>query len=137
MKTRYAKSWKSSKQPRKQRKYRHNAPKHIKIKFLSAHLSKSLREKYNRRSAPLRKGDKVKVMRGNQKNKIGKVDRVDLKKSKVYVAGIEVTKKDGNKVPLPLDPSNLVITELFDEDKKRISKLKKEQKEKKSKSEET
>ena len=33
MKSIFSKSWVSSKQPRKQRKYRYNAPDHIKKKF--------------------------------------------------------------------------------------------------------
>ncbi|MCD6275005.1 MAG: 50S ribosomal protein L24, partial [Candidatus Aenigmarchaeota archaeon] len=52
MKQLFSKSWVKSKQPRKQRKYRHNAPKHIRQKFMHANLSKELREKYNRRSLP-------------------------------------------------------------------------------------
>jgi large subunit ribosomal protein L24 len=60
MKKKWSKTWKSSKQPRKQRKYRHNAPLHIKHKFLSASLSKDLKKKYNIRNISLRKGDRVK-----------------------------------------------------------------------------
>ncbi len=119
MKKKFSKHWKSSKQPRKQRKYRKNAPLHIKRKFLSTHLSKELRKKYNKRNIPIRKGDKVKILRGQFKKKIGKVDRVLLKRQKVYIENIALTKKDGSKVPYPINPSNLIITELFLEDKKR------------------
>lgn len=119
MKKKFSRNWRKSKQPRKQRKYRYNAPLHIKQTFMKAHLSKELRKKYNRRSLGLKKGDKVKIMRGQFKKKIGKVDRVDLKKSYVYVTGIEVIKKDGTKTFYPLKPSNLMITELNLDDKKR------------------
>ena len=51
-------------QSRKQRNYRHKAPLHIKQKFVSAHLSKELRQKCGRRSLGVRKGDKVKVTTG-------------------------------------------------------------------------
>ncbi|MBS1194889.1 MAG: ribosomal protein L24p/L26e, archaeal/eukaryotic, partial [Methanomicrobia archaeon] len=44
-------------QPRKQRKARYTAPLHIKGKFLSATLSKELREQYKRRSLRVVKGD--------------------------------------------------------------------------------
>ncbi|MCW1309534.1 MAG: 60S ribosomal protein L26, partial [Candidatus Nanoarchaeia archaeon] len=35
----WSKKWKSSKKPSKQRKYRYNAPLHIRRKFLSVNLS--------------------------------------------------------------------------------------------------
>lgn len=112
-------TWKSSEKPRKQRKYRIKAPLHIKLKLAHAHLSGDLKKKYGKRSIGLRKGDKVKVMRGSFKKREGKVERVDLKKTRVFVNGIEVTKKDGTKRLLPLNPSNLIVTELNLEDKMR------------------
>lgn len=119
MKTKFSSSWKKSKQPRKQRKYRRNAPLHIKQKFVSAHLSKELRKKYNRRSMNLRKGDSVKIARGQFKNKSGKVDEVRVKKTSVYVSGVELVKRDGTKSRYPIHPSNLIITELNMDDKMR------------------
>ena len=123
MKLKFSTNWIKSKQPRKQRKYRYNAPLHIKSKFTSSHLSKELMKKYNKRSATIRKGDKIKVLRGQFKGKTGKVDKVDLKKTEVYIAGIEAIKKDGTKVPHPINPSNLLITELNLDDKKRNKAL--------------
>jgi len=119
MKTKFSNSWRKSKQARKQRKYRFNAPLHIKQKFVGSHLSKVLRDKYKKRNMNLRKGDNVKVMRGQFKNKTGKVEEVKLKKTLVYIGGIEITKKDGTKARYPLHPSNLMITELNLDDKMR------------------
>lgn len=119
MKTKFSSSWKRSKQPRKQRKYRYNAPLHIKQKFVSAHLSKDLRKKYNRRSMNLRKGDGVKIMRGQFKNKTGKIEEVSVKKTLVYVSGIEIAKRDGTKARYPINPSNLSITNVNMDDKMR------------------
>ena len=119
MKTKFSSSWKKSKQPRKQRKYRHNAPLHVKQKFVSVHLSKDLRKKHNKRSMNLRKGDSVKVARGQFKNKSGKVDEVRVKKTSVYVSGVELVKRDGTKSRYPIHPSNLIITELNMDDKMR------------------
>ncbi len=110
---------KKSKQPRKQRRYRYNAPLHIKQKFVHAHLSKELRKKHNKRSVGLRRGDSVKILRGQFKGKTGKVDKIDLKKSKAIIIGVEMVKKDGSKVAYPITISNLIITELNLEDKKR------------------
>ena len=121
--TKFSKTWNKSTQPRKQRKYRYNSPLHIKNKFMSVHLSKPLKEKYKKRNTTIRKGDSINVLRGKFKGKTGKIDRVDLKKTKVYITGIELTKKDGTKAFYPFVPSNLIITELNLEDKKRVKSL--------------
>ena len=41
----------------------------------------------------------------------------------MVITGIEATKKDGNKVAVMINPSNLVVEELNLEDKKRNEKL--------------
>ena len=84
------------------------------------HLAKPLREKYGRRNITARKGDTVKVMRGQFRGKTGKIDRVTIKATRVYIIGIDRTKKDGTKTTYPFHPSNLLLTELSLEDKKRI-----------------
>jgi len=119
MKQKFSKNWIASKQPRKQRKYRANAPLHIKRKFMSANLDKELRKKYGKRSFVLKKGDSVKIMIGKFKKKTGKIGSVDLKKSRVSIEGIQRTKKDGSKVNIWFTPSNLQIKELNLEDSKR------------------
>ena len=119
MKTEFSTTWKSSKKPSKQRKYRYNAPLHIKQKFVKAHLAKELKTRYKKRSLRVRKGDTIKIMRGQFKKKTGKVERVDVKNAKIYITGIAITKKDGSKRPCAVHPSNLLITELNLEDKKR------------------
>jgi large subunit ribosomal protein L24 len=125
MKSKFSSSWLRSVQPRKQRKYRFNAPLHIKQKFVNAHLSKDLRKKYSRRSLGLRMGDTVRVNRGQFKKKEGKVEEVNLKKTRIYISGIEIVKKDGTKARFPLHPSNLTITELNSDDKLRIKRFEK------------
>lgn len=134
MKKKFSKYWKSSRQPRKQRKYIANAPLHIKRKFLSVNLSKELRKKYGKRNIPIKKGDTVKVTRGKFKKKEGKVTDVDIKRQKIFVQGIQVKKQDGSKVNVPLRASNLQIISLNTEDRKRIKESKeKSKKEKKEK----
>ena len=120
----FSTEWKSSKQPGKQRKFRLNAPLHIKHKFMGAHLSAALRKKHGKRAVAIRREDKVKVLRGQFKGHVGKVDRVDVKKTKVYVRGVEITKKDGTKAFYPIHPSNLMIMELNLSDKRRVAALK-------------
>ena len=131
MRKKFSTMWKSSKQPRKQRKYLANAPLQIKKKLMSVNLSKELRKKYSKRSIPLRKKDVVKIVRGKFKGKKGKVMKVILKAQKVEVEGIQIKKQEGSKVNIRLRPSNLQITELNVEDKKRNKALSKETKEKK------
>ncbi len=126
MTTDFVTTWKSSVLPNKQRKYISNAPLHIRHRFIHAHLSKELRQKYGRRNFSVRVGDRVKVMRGQFAGKINKITRVDLKNSKVYIEGIELIKKDGNKVFCPVHPSKLMLVELLLDDKRRAGSLKKE-----------
>lgn len=123
MRNKFNTKWKASKQPRKQRKYKANAPLHIKRKMLGANLSKTLRKKYGKRSIPVRKGDVVKVARGKFKKKQGKVLRVKTRDCKFYIEGIQVKKLDGSKVDVAIKPSNVQIIELNIEDRKRLKSL--------------
>lgn len=125
MEKKWSKSWKSSKQPRKQRKYGFNAPLHVRAKKISANLSKELRKKYSKRTLPLRTGDRIKVLRGSHKGTLGKVEGKDLTNYKIFIKGVERKKKDGTSNPIPVDPSNVQILELNLEDKKRKQKLEK------------
>ena len=116
-------SWRGSKKPKKQRKFRANAPLHVRHRLVKIHLSKQLREKHNRRSMSPRVGDKVKVLRGRFKGKEGALRAVNLKRLKVSVNGLEISKNDGTKVFPLIDPSNLLIVELKLDDKARVKIL--------------
>lgn len=126
MRKKFSTMWKSSRQPRKQRKYIAKAPLHIKKKLMSVNLSKELRKKYHKRAIALREKDTVKIMKGEFKGKKGKVIKVILKKQRAEVEGIQVKKQDGSKANVKLNPSNLQIIELNLDDKKRIRRLNKE-----------
>ncbi len=97
-------------QTRKQRKARYAASLHQRQKFVRAPLSKTLAKSLNAKRLMVKKGDTVKVMVGDNKGKTGVVDSVNLKLEKVYVNGVERVKKDGNKVLIPINPSNVRIT---------------------------
>lgn len=114
-----------SKQPRRQRKARYNAPLHIRHKLMTAPLSVELQDKHGRRSFPLRRGDTVRLMRGDDKGKTGKVRSVDLKKERIIVEGVVLARSDLTEVPRPVHPSNVVITKLELSDKLREVALKK------------
>ena len=77
------------------------------------------------RNIPLRKGDRVKVARGQFKKMIGKIESLDYSNLKVNVEGVQQTKKDGTKVNVWFHPSSLQITTLNLDDKKRIAALNK------------
>jgi large subunit ribosomal protein L24 len=129
MKTKFNKDWNRSVQPRKQVKFRTNAPNHILRKFMAANLDKKLREKYGRRSIEVIKNDEVKIMRGKYKGKQGKVTDCDVKNSRIQVESISKTRKTGDKVAVWFNPSNVKIITLNDKDAKRFKK--KQNKEKK------
>lgn len=128
MKQKFSTKWKRATQPRKQRKFRCNAPLHIKHKMLAAPLSKELRKKYGKKAIAVRKGDTVKIMKGAFAGKQGKILIVDTKRMRVYIEGIQRTRKDGTKTNVPFYPSTLLITEIGSEDKRRIKKIGKEKK---------
>lgn len=119
----YTLSWKRSIQPRKQRKFRYTAPLHQRQKQMHVHLSAVLRKKYGFRNLQLRVGDKVKICRGRFARKEGRVESVNLKRETVRVAGAEIVKKDGSKVPVPLHPSTLLLVELDLNDRRRKQKV--------------
>lgn len=107
-------------QPKKNRKRGRNI---LLRSGFSVHLSKSLRDKYKLKNIGIRNGDSVKIMRGKFKNKTGRVEKVNLKKSKVFVEGIQIEKTDGTKAKVGIAPSNLMITSLELGDKLRKLKI--------------
>lgn len=113
----------ASEQPRKQRKARYTAPSHVRTKYLNAPLSDALKEKYKKKTLRIVKGDTVKVLRGDFVGSEGVVDAVDTGKSKIIVHGVSSTKADGTEVPRAIDPSNVQLTKLKLDDKRRVEKL--------------
>ena len=107
-------------QPRKQRKARYTAPAHARGKYLSASLSKDLRDQIGKRSLPIRAGDKVKVLRGDFKEHEGEVLTVDYSSYKITIEDVTLSKPDGTATFLPVDPSNVMIIEANLKDDRRI-----------------
>jgi len=58
-------------------------------------------------------------MRGKFKGTVGKVDEVDLKKTKVYIENIKRKKASGQEISIPFNPSKLMLTNVIVEDKER------------------
>ncbi|MFB6191026.1 MAG: 50S ribosomal protein L24 [Candidatus Nanohaloarchaea archaeon] len=118
----WSRHWNSSTKPSKQRKYRRNAPQHVKDKLVSANVSPELREELGTRSISLRTGDRVEVMRGDDSGVSGIVSDIDRDSEKVYVDGIEHEKVDGTMKEKALRPSNLQVQALNIEDERRLEK---------------
>ena len=67
----------------------------------------------------MRTGDKIKVTTGSLKGVAGSVVRIDLKNLKVYVDKVVSKKRDGTEVLRPIDPSNVILTDIDIQDKER------------------
>ena len=120
--------------PRKQRKANYDAPSHIRRKLMSSHLSPELRAKYDIRSLPVRKGDVVRIMRGDGakanrdekkviKGKEGRVTDVFRRDLKIAVEGINFKKADNKEVVRKIHPSSVMIIRLDLTDPKRREKV--------------
>ncbi|KAJ1736223.1 60S ribosomal protein L26A [Coemansia biformis] len=97
---------------RKARKAHFTAPSHIRRKLMSAGLSKDLRKKHDVRSIPIRTGDEVVVVRGAHKGREGKVITVYRKKWIIHIERLVREKVNGATVPIPIHPSNVVVSSL-------------------------
>ena len=118
----WSRSWNSSKNPTKQRKYRRNAPQHVKDKLVSANLAPALREELETRNLNLKVGDRVEIMRGDDKGTSGVVSGIDREEERVTVNGVENDRTDGTSREKSLRTSNLQIQALNLEDISRIKK---------------
>ena len=115
-----------SKHPRKQRLAIYSAPPHLRRKQMGAPLSPELRAKCGRRSLPVRKGDKVRITRGDFWKLEGDVLDIDMKRRFLTVAGATTRKADGAEVFRKIHPSNVMILKLVsDKEREKIFERKK------------
>jgi large subunit ribosomal protein L24 len=105
------------KDPRKQRKRLYNAPAHLRHKLMAAPLSPELISSKGAKSLPVRKGDTVRVMRGDHAGFEGKVNRVDLKRYRIFLEGLTREKVDGTNIFVSMHPSKIMIKNLKLDDK--------------------
>ncbi len=105
------------KNPKKQRKRLFNAPAHIRHKLMAAPLSNELAASRGAKTLPVRKGDTVRVERGDNKGFEGKVSRVDLKHFRIYMEGLTREKVDGTNIFVAVHPSKVQIRNLNLDDK--------------------
>jgi large subunit ribosomal protein L24 len=111
----------SPKSPRKQRRQVQQSSMHARKNHLNCRLDEFLQEEYGLRSLHVKKGDLVKIMRGQFRDTEGKVIRVDHKNMRVHLESATVTKSDGKEVNTPIHPSNLMLVKLeLDNERKKL-----------------
>jgi len=91
--------------------------------MISASLSPELRERYGRRSFTIRKGDTVKVVRGDFTGIEGKVNKVDSDQERLFVEGLTRDKVSGTSSLVTVHSSKVMITNLNLSDKWRADTL--------------
>jgi large subunit ribosomal protein L24 len=116
-----------TRQPRKQRTQRAEAPLHERHRQVRATLAEDLREEYGQRNVRVNEGDTVEVLRGDHAGEEADVLAVDLREEVVHVEEVTQETADGEEVPRPLDASNLRVTDLNLDDDERQARLESEE----------
>ncbi|MGQ9780922.1 MAG: 50S ribosomal protein L24 [Nitrososphaeria archaeon] len=109
----------SSKRSSKVKERRTGLPLHALGKMLKARLSDDLRSKYAFKTARVRKGDSVRIVRGEFAGVEGKVTGVDVKGSRLTVEGVSRERVKGEQTPVKIHVSKVVVTSLNLDDKYR------------------
>ncbi|MGA3297195.1 MAG: 50S ribosomal protein L24 [Candidatus Bathyarchaeia archaeon] len=110
--------------PSKQRAALYNAPAHRIHKLLSAPLSTELKTSQGRRSYSVRKGDTVKIVRGDFAGIEGKITNIDTKRQRLFVEGVSREKVAGTSTNVSVHSSKVMITKLNLDDKWRAESIK-------------
>ncbi|HLN46220.1 MAG TPA: 50S ribosomal protein L24 [Candidatus Sulfotelmatobacter sp.] len=114
---------KSVKDPSKQRLRLYNAPAHIRHKLMSAHLAPDLVKSQGVKSIPVRKGDTVRIVRGDHEGFEGKISTVDLKNYRIFLEGLTREKVDGTVIFVAVHPSKVLVKNLNLNDRWRKSTI--------------
>ena len=133
-----------SKKAGKQRLASRDAPIHVRRKRMRSRLITEDQQLMHIRSVTVREGDEVEVLRGDfshpnsakadsRGKRLGqsrgrsgvaaKVGSIDTKSGYIFIDGLSHTTADGKEEPLPIHPSNVVVTKLYDGDPIRIKAL--------------
>ena len=133
-----------SKKAGKQRQAQTDAPIHVRRKRIRARLVTDDPELALIRTVTVRVGDDVDVLRGDfgfpnsvkadsRGKRLGQsrgragvkssIVGVDTKSGYVFVEGVTTSTADGKEEALPIHPSNLIVTKLYDADPLRIKRI--------------
>ncbi len=110
--------------PSKQRKKNYNAQGQALRKLLAASLSEELQTTQGRRSYPVRKGDTVKILRGDYAGVEGKVNDIDTRGQRLFVEGVSREMTSGTSTNVSVHSSKVMITKLNLDDKWRTESIK-------------
>jgi large subunit ribosomal protein L24 len=110
--------------PSKQRKEIYDARGQSLRKLLAAPLSEELQMAQGRRSYPVRKGDTVKILRGDYAGVEGKVNDVDTHGQRLFVEGVTREMTSGTSTNVSVHSSKVMITKLNLDDKWRSESIK-------------
>ena len=112
-----------SSKPSKQRAALYNTPPHRIRRILSASLSTELKSSHGRNSYPVRKGDTVKILRGDFAGIEGKITRIDTKRQRLFVEGVSREKVAGTSTNISVHSSKVMLTKLNLDDKWRADSI--------------
>jgi ribosomal protein uL24 len=98
--------------PRRQRKALYTADSFERRVRMTVPLSRELRSRFHRRSAPVHKGDTVRVLSGSFEGREERVAHVDRRSYTVTLDNVTLKTADEKMKPLSLGVGHLVITRL-------------------------
>lgn len=109
---------------RKQRKRLHTMDSTSSRRTMVVPLSPDLRKQHGVKRVALRKGDTVTVVKGDKEIRgvEGKISFVDTRSRKVTIDGITIPKADGKQSARPVTFSNLMVTILAQDPKRKLRK---------------
>jgi large subunit ribosomal protein L24 len=100
-----------------------HVPKHVRDAMICSSLTDNLREQYTRKSVRVKKGDNVRVMRGEYSGIEGKIEKVNTQRGTLAIEGVQREKVRGGNVKVQIHASNVQIIGLNLEDKLRENRL--------------
>jgi len=98
--------------PRRQRRALYEAPAAERRRRMTVKLSRELRSRFHRRSAPARKGDTVRVLAGSFKGREERIARVDRRAYTVTLDNVTLKTAEEKLKPLAIRTAYLVLTRL-------------------------
>jgi large subunit ribosomal protein L24 len=112
-----------SAKPSKQRAALYSSHANRRHRNLSASLSTELKTSHGRNSYPVRKGDTVKILRGDFAGIEGKITKIDTKRQRLFVEGVAREKVAGTSTNVSVHSSKVMITKLNLDDKWRADSI--------------
>jgi large subunit ribosomal protein L24 len=117
---------------------------HVRRKRMRARLISDDPELQTIRRVTVRVGDEVEVIRGDfghpnsaksdtrgkrlgqsrgRAGVSGKIAKVDTNSGMIFIDGVTITTSDGKEEAIPIHPSNVIVTKLFEGDTLRLKRL--------------